>query len=231
MTKLAIIPFTVALQQLFYGKTFSVRVKLTLLLLLLGVAVATVNDVELNLLGTVVSAGAIVLTCIAQIWTGTMQKAHAISSTQLLHCSAPFMGLTLLVIGVPLDRILMSPAGELFMFSVPSCAYIALSCCIAISVNFSTFLVIGKCDAVTYQVLGHLKTVLILVLGFLLLKNPANPRAIAGIVVAMVGMVAYAAEESRAAAAPAAELEKAERAAAAAPGLGEVGEDKAASKV
>jgi solute carrier family 35 protein E3 len=208
MTKLAIIPFTVALQQLFYGKTFSVRVKLTLLLLLLGVAVATVNDVELNFLGTVVSAGAIVLTCVSQIWTGTMQKAHAISSTQLLHNAAPFMGLTLFVIGVPLDRILMTPAGELFTFSVPACAYIVLSCAIAISVNFSTFLVIGKCDAVTYQVLGHLKTVLILILGFLVLKNPANPRALAGIFVAMLGMVAYAHEESKAAAAPQAQLEK-----------------------
>jgi multidrug transporter EmrE-like cation transporter len=80
---------------------------------------------------------------------------------------------------------------------VPSLFFTLLSCLIAVSVNFSTFLVIGKCDAVTYQVLGHLKTVLILILGFVALKNPANPRAIAGIVVAMVGMVAYAHEEQR----------------------------------
>ena len=216
MTKLAIIPFTVALQQLFYARTFTMRVKLTLLVLLLGVAVATVNDVELNFLGTVVSVAAIVLTCVSQIWTGTMQKQHAISSTQLLHCAAPYMGLTLLIMGVPLDRALITPAGEEFVFSVPSWTFIALSCAIAISVNFSTFLVIGKCDAVTYQVLGHLKTVLILVLGFVLLKNPANPRAVAGIVVAMVGMMAYAHEESKAAAAPQAEKDKEKDKAAAA---------------
>ncbi len=98
--------------------------------------------------------------------------------------------------------------------SVPSCFYIALSCLIAVSVNFSTFLVIGKCDAVTYQVLGHLKTVLILVLGFVMLKNPANPRAVSGIAIAMVGMVAYAHEEGKAAAAPAAQLEKQQQEAA-----------------
>ena len=192
MTKLAIIPFTVLLQTLFYGRSFSTPVKATLGVLLLGVAVATVNDVELNFLGTVVSVGAIVLTCVSQIWTGTMQKAHTVSSTQLLHGAAPLMGATLLAVGIPLDRMLMTPAGELFTFSVPSCTYIVLSCIIAVSVNFSTFLVIGRCDAVTYQVLGHLKTVLILVLGFVVLKNPANPRAIAGIVLAMVGMMVRA---------------------------------------
>lgn len=192
MTKLAIIPFTVLLQTLFYGRSFSTPVKATLGVLLLGVAVATVNDVELNFLGTVVSCGAIVLTCVSQIWTGTMQKAHTVSSTQLLHGAAPLMGATLLAVGIPLDRMLMTPAGELFTFSVPSCTYIVLSCIIAVSVNFSTFLVIGRCDAVTYQVLGHLKTVLILVLGFVVLKNPANPRAIAGIVLAMVGMMVRA---------------------------------------
>lgn len=204
MTKLAIIPFTVALQQLFYAKQFSWRVKATLGLLLAGVAVATVNDVQLNFLGTVVSLGAIVTTCVSQIWTGSMQKQYNISATQLLHGAAPIMGAVLLVIGVPLDQALMTPAGELFVFSSTSIAYVVLSCVIAIGVNLSTFLVIGKCDAVTYQVLGHLKTVLVLVLGYTILQNPANPRAVAGILIAMVGMVAYAHEEGRSQAAAAA---------------------------
>jgi solute carrier family 35 protein E3 len=228
MTKLAIIPATVTLQTLFYAKTFTTRVKLCLLVLLLvrcsgccphlwtgrtdpptprrprvqGVAVAQVNDVELNALGCVVSVFAVITTCVSQIWTGSMQKQHGVTSTQLLHNASPIMAATLLVIGVPVDAALMSPeAAALFTFSVPSIFFTLLSCLIAVSVNFSTFLVIGKCDAVTYQVLGHLKTVLILVLGFVALKNPANPRAIGGIFIAMVGMVAYAHEEQRAQAA------------------------------
>lgn len=201
MTKLAIIPFTVALQQLFYAKTFTLRVKLTLGVLLAGVGVATVNDVQLNGLGTVASAGAIVTTCVSQIWTGSMQKQHSISATQLLHGAAPIMGAVMLIIGVPLDQALMSPAGELFVLSARSAFYVGLSCTIAVAVNMSTFLVIGRCDAVTYQVLGHLKTVLVLVLGYTVLQNPANPRAVGGILIAMVGMVLYGVEESRAQAA------------------------------
>jgi len=231
MTKLAIIPFTVAVQQLFYGKVFTLGVKITLGILLLvrplfyyrpsplcvsappssfpqGVAVATVNDVQLNFLGTVVSAGAIVSTCLAQIWTGTMQKTHGMSSTQLLHAAAPLMGVTLLVVGVPLDGALQEGAAT-YVITSQALYYVALSCIIAISVNFSTFMVIGLCDAVTYQVLGHLKTVLVLVLGFVVLQNPANSRAIGGIVIAMVGMMTYAHEEGKAQAAAAAAAERA----------------------
>lgn len=69
--------------------------------------------------------------------------------------------------------------------------FIALSCLISVSVNFSTFLVIGKTSAVTYQVLGHLKTCLVLAFGYILLKNPFSWRNICGILVAVLGMGLY----------------------------------------
>jgi solute carrier family 35 protein E3 len=62
---------------------------------------------------------------------------------------------------------------------------------ISVSVNFSTFLVIGKTSAVTYQVLGHLKTCLILALGYLVLNNPFSWRNVSGILVALSGMGLY----------------------------------------
>lgn len=69
--------------------------------------------------------------------------------------------------------------------------FIALSCLISVSVNFSTFLVIGKTSPVTYQVLGHLKTCLVLTFGYVLLHDPFSWRNILGIFVAMIGMVSY----------------------------------------
>ena len=152
MTKLAIIPLTVLLQTLFYAKSFSLAIKACLAVLLLGVGVATVTDVQLNQLGAAASCLALVTTCVAQIWTASMQKSHSISSTQLLHCASPYMALTLLLCGLPVDRMLAQRSGQPdFVYSVPALSYIALSCTIAVCVNFSTFLVLGKCDAVTYQ--------------------------------------------------------------------------------
>lgn len=57
--------------------------------------------------------------------------------------------------------------------------------------NFSTFLVIGKTSPVTYQVLGHLKTCLVLAFGYVLLHDPFSWRNILGILIAVVGMVLY----------------------------------------
>ncbi|KAI5425092.1 UDP-xylose transporter 2 [Lathyrus oleraceus] len=55
----------------------------------------------------------------------------------------------------------------------------------------STFLVIGKTSPVTYQVLGHLKTCLVLAFGYTLLHDPFSWRNIMGILLAMVGMILY----------------------------------------
>ncbi|KAK7400011.1 hypothetical protein VNO78_11209 [Psophocarpus tetragonolobus] len=70
-------------------------------------------------------------------------------------------------------------------------AFIILSCLIAVSVNFSTFLVIGKPSPVTYQVVGHLKTCLVLGFGYTLLHDPFTGRNIIGILIADFGMGLY----------------------------------------
>ncbi|GFZ13410.1 nodulin MtN21 /EamA-like transporter family protein [Actinidia rufa] len=137
MTKLAIIPCTVLLETIFFMKKFSRNVQISLTILLLGVGIATVTDLQLNVLGSVLSLLAVVTTCVAQI------------------------------------------------------AFIVLSCLISVSVNFSTFLVIGRTSPVTYQVLGHLKTCLVLAFGYVLLHDPFSWRNILGILIAVVGMVLY----------------------------------------
>ena len=206
MTKLAIIPCTVCIQQAFYGKSFSTEIKASLATLLLGVAVATVTDAQVNFLGTVVSLLAVATTCVSQIWTNTMQKEHGVNSTQLLYAASPYMAAILAAVALPLDVGLTSSSGSRDVSadgSVSAILFVAsLTCVIAVLVNFSTFLVIGKCDAVTYQVLGHLKTVLVLAFGFFALGDPVTLKNVVGIGVALVGMVAYgmaeAAEKRRA---------------------------------
>ncbi|KAG5050223.1 hypothetical protein JHK85_011326 [Glycine max] len=137
MTKLAIIPCTILLEILFLGKKFSKRVQFSLSILLLGVGIATVTDLQLNALGSFLSFLAVITTCVSQIMV------------------------------------------------------IVLSCMISIAVNFSTFLVIGKTSPVTYQVLGHLKTCLVLAFGYIIVHDPFSWRNILGILVAMVGMILY----------------------------------------
>ncbi|CAL9097775.1 unnamed protein product [Musa textilis] len=191
MTKLAIIPCTVFLETVFLAKKFSRSIQLSLTILLLGVGIATVTDLQLNLLGSVLSLLAVVTTCIAQIMTNTIQKKFKVSSTQLLYQSAPYQALTLFVSGPFLDGLLTNQNVFAFNYTPQVLIFIVLSCLISVSVNFSTFLVIGKTSPVTYQVLGHLKTCLVLAFGYVLLHDPFSWRNIFGILVAIVGMVFY----------------------------------------
>ncbi|KAL2534559.1 Pyruvate [Abeliophyllum distichum] len=81
-------------------------IKLSLMVLLLGVGIATITDLQLNILGSILSLLAVVTTCIAQIMTNTIQKKFKVSSTQLLYQSCPYQAMTLLISGPFLDRLL-----------------------------------------------------------------------------------------------------------------------------
>ncbi|KAL4278174.1 hypothetical protein GQ457_03G043820 [Hibiscus cannabinus] len=191
MTKLAIIPFTVLLETIFLKKQFSQNIKLSLFLLLVGVGIASITDLQLNLVGTILSLLAIATTCVGQILTNTIQKRLNVSSTQLLYQSAPFQAAILFVSGPLVDQLLTKQNVFAHKYSPIVLAFIILSCIISVSVNFSTFLVIGKTSPVTYQVLGHLKTCLVLAFGYTLLHDPFTDRNIIGILIAIFGMGLY----------------------------------------
>lgn len=69
---------------------------------------------------------------------------------------------------------------------------IGLSCAIAIGTNLSQFICIGRFTAVSFQVLGHMKTILVLTLGFLFFgKEGLNLHVIIGMTIAVLGMIWY----------------------------------------
>ncbi|GMH19328.1 hypothetical protein Nepgr_021169 [Nepenthes gracilis] len=82
----------------------------------------------------------------------TIQKNFKVSSTQLLYYSLP---------GPFLDKLLTNENIVAFRCTTQVLVFIIMFCIISISVNFSTFLVIGKTSPATYQMLGHLKTCLV----------------------------------------------------------------------
>ncbi|XP_052134828.1 UDP-xylose transporter 1-like [Oryza glaberrima] len=191
MTKLAIIPFTMLLETIFLSKKFSRSIKISLMVLLLGVGIASVTDLQLNLLGSIIAVLTIAATCVSQILTNQIQRRLKVSSTQLLYQSSPYQSAVLLVTGPFVDKLLTNRDVFAFTYTFQVVAFIVLSCSIAVCVNFSTFLVIGTTSPVTYQVLGHLKTCLILSFGYVLLRDPFTFRNVAGILVAIFGMGLY----------------------------------------
>eukprot|EP00752_Nemacystus_decipiens_P017783 g15944.t1 len=81
--------------------------------------------------------------------------------------------------------------GEAGVTSLFWAGMVPLSCLLAFLVNLSTFLVIGKTSPVSYQVLGHFKLVVILLVGVAGFGEHASPARLSGMALALAGIVGY----------------------------------------
>lgn len=68
-------------------------------------------------------------------------------------------------------------------------AAIIISALLGLLVSLSTFLVIGCTSSLTYNVVGHLKTVIILTGGCLFFDDEMPPKKLLGVFVAMGGII------------------------------------------
>ena len=157
-----------------------------------GVVIASVTDVSLNLVGAFFAASGVIVTSYYQIWVGTRQKELEVNSMQLLYYQAPLSFVMLIPLTPILDDMLTPGKGVLyFPWSTTSIAVILLSGVLAFLVNLSIFLIIGKTSTVTYNVVGHFKTCCVLVLGFFVFQYPLHYKNILGILITLAGVFIY----------------------------------------
>lgn len=69
--------------------------------------------------------------------------------------------------------------------------FILLSCSLAVFCNISQYICIGRFSATSFQVIGHMKTVCVLLLGWILFDSALTIKNILGMLLAVVGMVVY----------------------------------------
>ena len=208
ITKLTIIPVVLAIN-LLYGVHTNGKIKLALLILLGGVGVATVTDVQLRPIGLVYGALAVLTTAVFQIWQGSKQKEFSMSGTQLQAAVAPWMAAQSLAVAAAAEGVCWKPDGSCpklvqdFVLEaaasddgVRTLGLVLATCFLALAVNFCSFGLIGRTSPITFQVVGHLKTCLVLVGGYVLFTGKHIHKRqlqnnIVGVSVAMVGCVLY----------------------------------------
>ena len=194
MLKLLVIPCCMLVQYVFHGARFSTPIVGSLLIMLLGVATATITDVSFSSLGLFMGILAVGTTSLFAIWQGSKQSQHKVDAQQLLHSIAPYQallsGICALVFDFSGERNILThefQSGELVL--------IITSAFIAVLVNMSSMNLIGKTSPVSYQVVGHAKTCLILATGFFFMTDASNTLALiknlSGVVVGLLGVFAY----------------------------------------
>ncbi|KAI8929578.1 triose-phosphate transporter family-domain-containing protein [Entophlyctis helioformis] len=188
MAKVLTTPFIVVVQTIFYGMSFSLRVKAALTVTCVGVGISSASDVQVNVLGTVFALAGVAAAGLYQIWVGTRQKELGVDSFQLLYYQAPISAMMLLFLVPVLDDM-----GKLskFEWTASAITSILISASLAFFVNLSTFLIIGKTSAVTYNVVGHFKLCVVVILGFIIFLDPLVWKNALGIAIALAGVFWY----------------------------------------
>ncbi|RWR81734.1 UDP-galactose transporter 2-like protein [Cinnamomum micranthum f. kanehirae] len=192
IAKLSMIPVSCFLEVVMDKIRYSRDTKLSIGVVLLGVAVCTVTDVSVNAKGFIAAFIAVWSTALQQYYVHFLQRKYSLGSFNLLGHTAPVQAATLLVLGPFLDFWLTNKRVDEYGYNVIAVFFIILSCTIAVGTNLSQFICIGRFTAVSFQVLGHMKTILVLILGFFFFgKEGLTIQVVLGMVLAVVGMIWY----------------------------------------
>lgn len=185
-------PTIMLIQTYLYERTFSWKIKSTLVPIILGVIMNSAYDIKFNIIGTVFALIGVGVTSFYQVWVGEKQKEFQVNSMQLLYYQAPLSAL-LLLFCFPIIEPPWAPDGLLYReWSFVDLMLVFLSGIIAFLVNVSIYWIIGNTSAITYNVVGQLKFCLTLVGGYFLFTEPIMPIQFLGIVTTMCGVSLYA---------------------------------------
>ena len=139
------------------------------------------------------------LNAVQQCWldaAGRDQNDLGLSSLQLLQEYSP-LAVAMLSVLVPCaedmgllgERSPVTVAGFPYTFQILMAICFSASC--ALMVILSSFLVIGSTSPLTYNIIGHSKTIIVLAGGALLFNEDFTQKKMLGVAIAFVGIVWY----------------------------------------
>jgi len=191
LMKILTTPTIVLIEYFWYGKTYTIKILVSLALVLCGVTLGTTGDIKFNFFGTIIALTAVIIASLYQIWVGTEQAELQVNSFQLLYYQAPISAILLLLVIMATEPEAFFHAEE-WMFNSRLVIFILTTAVCAFFVNLSTFLVVGKTSPITYNVLGYFKLCVVMLGHFTFFNNPLVLQQVVGTLITIVGVVLYA---------------------------------------
>lgn len=186
-------PTVVIIESLLYQKYLDNQLKISLIPVCLGVIVTTVTDFRLNLVGTGYAVAGVIVTSFYQIWSGTLQRSLDCNALQLQTYVAPLAALFVMPFVPIFDRYSGADPGSIWFYKFDStnAPAITVTGFFGFLVNISIFLVIGRSSPLSYNILGHCKTVVVLLSDFILFGRPVTFKSTIGILLTLCGVFWY----------------------------------------
>lgn len=187
MSKIAVTPSIVLAEFLLYKKKVSFSKVLALTVVSIGVAVATVTDLQFQLFGACVALAWIVPSAVNKILWSSLQQQENWTALALMWKTTPIT-LFFLVALIPW----LDPPGVLsFNWNLINTSAIVMSAFLGFLLQWSGALALGATSAVSHVVLGQFKTCVILLGNYYLFGSNPGTTSICGAFTAIAGMTVY----------------------------------------
>ncbi|KAL9325911.1 hypothetical protein ACSQ67_006556 [Phaseolus vulgaris] len=187
MAKIAVTPSIVMAEFVLYRKKVSWPKALALTVVSIGVAVATVTDLQFHFFGACVALAWIVPSAVNKILWSRLQQQENWTALALMWKTTP---ITLIFLAAMLPC--LDPPGVLsFDWNFINTLVILTSAILGFLLQLSGALALGATSAVSHVVLGQFKTCIILLGNYYLFGSNPGIISICGAFTAIVGMSVY----------------------------------------
>ncbi|XP_058219064.1 nucleotide-sugar uncharacterized transporter 2 isoform X3 [Rhododendron vialii] len=187
MAKIAVTPTIVLAEFVLFRKTVTFNKILALAVVSVGVAVATVTDLEFNLFGACVAVAWIIPSSINKILWSNLQQQGNWTALALMWKTTPVTIFFLVALMPWLDP----PGGFSFVWNLGNSSAVLISALLGFLLQWSGALALGATSATSHVVLGQFKTCVILLGGYVLFDSDPGFVSICGAVTALLGMSVY----------------------------------------
>eukprot|EP00906_Rhabdomonas_costata_P003805 RCo005746 len=170
------------------GTSYATALLASLGVLIAGVGMATVTEVQFSVEGCICGCCAALFTAFHQILIKRAKDKHELGPLQIMHRQAPPTALLLVFTSLSTDNVPMLLTYTPTFWAMTT---LILTCLLAVLVIWTVVTLVTRTSPVTFQVIGLMKTCLTFVLGFLMFRNPVTRLNILGILIATVGFAMY----------------------------------------
>ncbi|KAF1957492.1 TPT-domain-containing protein [Byssothecium circinans] len=186
LAKVMTTPTVVLINFVLFRKTVTRWMLASILTTCLGVSFTMNEAVKTQLFGVIIATLAFCSTALYQIWIGKKIEDFAVSGPQLLLNQAPISVLMLIPFVPIFDTIPnITTVPTNILWSVVGSGVMASM------VNLSQFLIIGRTSALTFNIVSHIKTILILSIGWYSEGKVLNGKEWLGVLLALGGGWVY----------------------------------------
>uniref|UniRef100_A0A287QGJ3 Sugar phosphate transporter domain-containing protein n=1 Tax=Hordeum vulgare subsp. vulgare TaxID=112509 RepID=A0A287QGJ3_HORVV len=182
---------TVILQWLVWSKHFEWRIWASLVPIVGGILLTSMTELSFNIFGFCAAMIGCLATCTKTILAESLLHGYKFDSINTAYYMAPFATMIL-----ALPSMLLEGGGVIDWFYTHDSAFSSLiiipgSGVLAFCLNFSIFYVIHSTTAVTFNVAGNLKVVVVVLVSWLIFRNPISPMNAIGCAITLVSCTFY----------------------------------------